>query len=413
LIQHLPYNITPNYRTNFFVLLFQSMQVIPVLTPSDERRFLKVPVTLYASDPHWVRPLNKDILDVFNPAKNKTFRFGEVARWILVDSTGSDVGRIAAFTNSKYKNKGDEISVGGIGFFECVQDQQAANLLFDTARHWLTERGMQAMDGPINFGERDRWWGLVTEGFHPPLYGMNYNFPYYQELFENYGFRVFFNQICYGFDPIAPLAERVTERHRQFSADKNFSCRYFNKKQLPFFAQAFTTVYNKAWAGHGGLKQVTVEQVTIMFRKMKPVIDEKIMYFAFHKEEPVGIFLNLPDLNQYFRYFNGRFGWLEKLWFLWLQTFQPARKFTGLVFGVVPEWQGKGIDAYMIGECKRTMLNSRKFYSEYEMQWIGDFNPKMLNVVEHFGDTFKSRNLVTYRHLFNPDRPFERHPILI
>ena len=104
---------------------------------------------------------------------------------------------------------------------------------------------------------------------------------------------------------------------------------------------------------------------------------------------------------------------LQKLHFLLLQRFFPARKFTGLVFGVVPEWQGKGVDAYLIGECQRVVQRPGQRYTAYEMQWIGDFNPKMLNVVEHFGDTFKSRNLATYRYLFDRNRPFERHPILI
>ncbi len=389
------------------------MKVVPVLQQADEQRFIEVALRIYAQDPNWIRPLDKDIRDVFNPAKNKAFRFGEAARWILLDDAGLPAGRIAAFTNSRYKNKGDSMPVGGIGFFECIPDQAAAGLLFDTARAWLVDKGMEAMDGPINFGERDRWWGLVTEGFHPPLYGMNYNPPYYRGLFEQYGFRLFYNQICYGFDPQGVLAQRVQERHDQVAANPGFSCRYFDKRQLPFFARAFTTVYNKAWAGHGGLKQLSEEQVKQMFRKMKPVLDEQIMYFAFYRDEPVGIFLNLPDLNQYFRHLNGRFGLFQKLYFLWLMRFRKARKFTGLVFGVVPEWQGKGVDAYMIGESQRTMQTTRRHYREYEMQWIGDFNPKMLNVVEHFGDTFKSRNLVTYRLLFDSGRAFERHPILI
>lgn len=397
----------------FFVLLFRPMQIIPVSSPALAQQFLELPVRLYKNDPHWIRPLNKDIQDVFDPARNKAFRFGEVTRWLLLDDQGQPAGRIAAFTNSRYKNKGDTVPVGGIGFFECVHNQEAATLLFDTAREWLAEKGMEAMDGPINFGERDRWWGLVTEGFHAPLYGMNYNPPYYRELFEQYGFRVFFNQICYAFDPMAPLSPRIKERHALIAADPAFSCRHFNKKELPFFAKAFATVYNKAWAGHGGLKQLTNEQVEAMFRKMKPVIDEKITYFAFHGAEPVGIFLNLPDLNQYFKHFNGRFGLLQKLHFLLRQRFSPARKFTGLVFGVVPEWQGKGVDAYLIGECQRVIQRPGQRYIAYEMQWIGDFNPKMLNVVEHFGDTFKSRNLATYRYLFDRNRPFERHPILI
>ena len=103
----------------------------------------------------------------------------KLIRWILKDDEGKLIGRIAAFTNKKYKNKGDDVPVGGIGFFECINNQEAADLLFDNAKHWLIQKGMEAMDGPINFGERDRWWGLITDGFTPPLYCMNYNPPYY------------------------------------------------------------------------------------------------------------------------------------------------------------------------------------------------------------------------------------------
>jgi len=51
-----------------------------------------------------------------------------------------------------------------MGFFECTDDRDAAFLLFDTCSAWLKERGMQAMDGPINFGENDVNWGLLVEG---------------------------------------------------------------------------------------------------------------------------------------------------------------------------------------------------------------------------------------------------------
>jgi hypothetical protein len=85
------------------------------------------------------------------------------------------IGRIAAFVNKRYKNKGDDVPVGGMGFFDCINNQEAADMLLDVARHWLGQRGMEAMDGPINFGERDKWWGLLVEGFHEPLWSMNFN----------------------------------------------------------------------------------------------------------------------------------------------------------------------------------------------------------------------------------------------
>ena len=389
------------------------MQLIQVTDKFLEKQFLQVAVELYKNDSNWIRPLDKDINDVFDEKKNKTFRFGEVVRWILKDDNGKLIGRIAAFTNKKYKNKGDDIVVGGAGFFESINSQQAANLLFDTAKQWLAEKGMQAMDGPINFGERDRWWGLVTEGYYEPLYCMNYNPAYYVQLFENYGFKIFFNQICFGVEAQKPLSPKIFERYAALSAQPGMSVQLIDKNKLEKFAANFVTVYNKAWAGHGGLKQLALEQVMIMFKKMKPVMDERIIYFAYHNEEPIGMFLNLPDLNQYFKHMNGKFGLLQKLYFLYLQKFRPSKKFTGLVFGVVPEWQGKGVDAFLIGECQKQVQAPSKPYLSYEMQWIGDFNPKMINVAENFGDTFRSRNLATYRYLFDREKEFKRHPLVL
>jgi hypothetical protein len=264
-----------------------------------------------------------------------------VERWILKDNNGNLIGRIAAFTNKKYKNKGDDVAAGGIGFFECIDNQEAANLLLDTGKKWLQQKGMEAMDGPINFGERDRWWGLVTEGFYEPLYCMNYNLPYYVTLFENYGFQPFFHQICFGLHPQAPLAPKIWERHNALENMGGFTCHTIKKNQLEKYAADFVTVYNKAWAGHGGLKQMEQKQAIILFKTMKPVMDEKLIYFAYYNNEPVAMFINLPDLNHWFKHLNGKFGLLQKLRFLWLQKFMPNDKFTGIVFGVVPEWQGQ------------------------------------------------------------------------
>ncbi|MEO6820541.1 MAG: hypothetical protein ABI266_07775, partial [Ginsengibacter sp.] len=168
------------------------MQLISVSGKKLDKEFLEVPLLIYKNDPNYIRPLDHDILEVFDEKVNKTFRFGEVMRWILKDDNDNAIGRIAAFVNKKYRNKGDEQKTGGVGFFECVNDQVAADMLFDVAKDWLMKHGMEAMDGPINFGERDRWWGLVVKGFKPPIYLMNYNPPYYQKLFENYGFKNFF-----------------------------------------------------------------------------------------------------------------------------------------------------------------------------------------------------------------------------
>lgn len=388
------------------------MQLIEVTDKKLAKEFIEVNPIINKSNPNYIRPLDHEINEVFDPKKNKTFRFGTVIRWILKDDSGQPIGRIAAFTNKKYKNKGDEVTVGGIGFFDCINNQDAADMLFDVAKHWLIQQGVEAMDGPINFGERDRWWGLVVEGFQEPLYGMNYNPPYYVQLFESYGFQPFFHQICLGMNPKETLTDKVKQRHALYAQNPDFSSAYIDKKRLEKFAIDFMVVYNKAWAGHGGLKELRKEQVINMFKKMKPVMDERLVWFAYYKNDPIAIFTNLPDLNQWFKYLHGKFDLLHKLKFLWVKKTKPCKKFTGLVFGVVPEYQGTGIDAYIIGEADKVVKLPSFKYTEYEMQWIGDFNPKMLNVALGIGTVAQSRKLTTYRYLFDRTKPFKRHPII-
>ena len=387
------------------------MQLIEVTTPKLEKEFIRVNVLMHKNNPAYIRPLDKDIKEVFDKKKNKAFQMGNAIRWVLKNDEGQLIGRIAAFTNKKYKNKGDELQVGGIGFFDCIDNQQAADMLFDVAKHWLLQNGMQAMDGPINFGERDRWWGLIVEGFQSPLYCMNYALPYYQKLFDNYGFKEFYGQACYGLDPTKELSQKTIERHANIAKDPDYSARTLEKKHLEKYVEDFVTVYNKAWAGHGGLKELKKRQAMILFRKMKPVMDEKILWFAYYKSEPIAIFINLPDLNQWFKYLDGKFDLLHKLKFLWIKKNRKNHRFTGLVFGIIPAFQSKGIDSYIINESK-FVIQSKTNYTSYEMQWIGEFNPKMINVVESFGDTFKTRRLITYRYIFDRTKAFKPHPIL-
>lgn len=383
------------------------MKMHEVKTDADRRAFLQVAVDIYKADPHWIRPLDKDIEAVFDPAQNKFFKKGECTRWILRNDAGKAIGRIAAFVNKQYKM---EQPTGGVGFFECVDNDGAAHFMFDHCREWLRERGMEAMDGPINFGERLAWWGLVVEGFHPPLYQMNYNLPYYQRLFESYGFQVYFNQICFARDVAPPLPDKFIERHNALSKDPNYRVAMINKNQLEKYAKDFSYIYNKAWAGHGGGKEIEERVALKMFQSMKPVMDEHITWFTYYKDEPVALWVNLPDLNQWFKHLKGKFGLLQKLYFLWLKTFGRNDRFLGLVFGIIPEHQGKGVDALMVIEAAR-VIQRRKKYSRYEMQWIGDFNPKMVNIAEAL-DTVRSRRLATYRYLFDRTKEFKRHPML-
>lgn len=383
------------------------MKAIKVVNPKQERAFLELPGRINAGDPFYIRPLDKDVRAVFDPKKNKLLAQGTCERFLFYTSEGELFGRVAVFINPRYKQSQP---TGGIGFFDCTNNQRQAHFIFDFAKNFLQERGMQAMDGPINFGERDKFWGLLTEGHQEPLYGMNYNPLYYKELFESYGFKNYFDQLCYSRPVHGEVSRVFTVMHTRHSRNPLLSARRLTRKNLEKFAKDFTHIYNSAWASHGQGKQMEPGKALRMFQMMKPVINEHICWFVYEKEEPIAMWINLPDLNQWFKYLDGKFGLWQKLRFLWLKKTKPNTKMVGIVFGVVPKWQKTGLDGYMIMEGTNHLRVHTDFQTT-ELQWIGDFNPKMMRIAQSL-DTTVSRKLTTYRYLFDSQAPFERHPVL-
>ncbi len=395
-----------------YVNLRTTMKVKVVETTTEKKEFLELPVRIYQGIPQWVRPQDNDVNLVFDTEQNLFFTHGKLQRWLLWDDSGKVIGRVAAFINEKTAHTFDQ-PTGGMGFFECINDQKAANLLFDTCKKWLQENGMEAMDGPINFGENDRFWGCVVEGFEePPLYCHNYNPPYYKSLFENYGFRSYFNQLYYrlifaetNVERYKRLADRAAERYKLHTEGLNLK----NKKK---YAKDFCEVYNKAWVTHDNFKPMTESRALTLLNKMAPVMDTDIMIFAYAEGKPVGLFLCLPELNTVFKKIGkGHLNFFNKLRFLWLLKRGGTRRVFGFVFGVVPEYQKKGVESIMVMHLSKvTQVNNPK-YDWFDFAWIGDFNPGMISLVESFG-VKKIKTSTTYRKLFDETKPFQRSPII-
>jgi hypothetical protein len=388
------------------------MKIQEVTTPAQIKEFLSFPIRLYKNEPKCIRPVDKDVESVFDQKKNKTFRHGECIRWLLVNDQNQTIGRVAAFVNQKTVKKGNDQPTGGMGFFECINDQKAAFMLFNQCKQWLQEKGMEAMDGPINFGSRDRWWGLLIEGYdREPNYQCNYNFPYYKDFFEAYGFQVYFYQLTFGRKVMTPLISRVLEKAAITENDPDYEYRHIRKSEFDKLPEYILKVYNKAWANRSENPELTMAQAKLLVKQMKPIMDEKLLYFGFYKGEPIGFYLSLPEINQIFKHVNGKLDLLGKLKYLWHQFRKTNRKAFGILFGVVPEHQGMGVDGGLVLAAKKILQDQYHRYDDYEMNWIGDFNPKMINVAEQVGGEICKRH-ATYRKLFDESKPFKRSPIL-
>jgi GNAT superfamily N-acetyltransferase len=385
------------------------MHVKEVITKEDIQKFIEVPLSIYAGDPEWVRPLDQDIEAVFDKKKNKYFRHGEAIRWILLDKNQKVIGRTAAFIDRKLAKTFDQ-PTGGMGFFECIDSKEAAFLLYESCKKWLEERGMQAMDGPVNFGEKDKWWGLLTDGFFAPSYCTNYNPSYYKKLFDAYGFKTYFEQYNYLLKTDCVLPEKYAEKSDRVARDPNYHCEHIRLNALEKYAEDFRTIYNKAWGSHNNFKGMAREQALALIKMMKPIMDEELIWFAYYAKEPIGFFIMLPEINQIIRHLNGKLNWWGKLKFLWYRWRGECRKIFGIAFGIVPEHQSKGVEGFIIMAAARLVQPKGK-YEEFEMTWIGDFNPSMIHLVESLGSK-KVRTYCTLRKLFDENAPFKRAPII-
>jgi len=387
------------------------MNLIEVNDKKSAEEFLAVPDLIYSSDQNYIPHLRQDIEKIFDPKRNKLYKLGgKSVRWILTDPAGQSIGRVAAFINPKTVKSGTH-PVGGMGFFECINDKKAAFLLMDACRNWLIAEGMKGMDGPINFGERDQFWGLLTENFSSaPSYGMNYNPHYYVPFFEEYGFKNYFNQLVYWRDLKVPAQEIFVKKAGLVESNPEFSVRGMKGESADDIARYFLEVYNSAWGGHEGFKEMRPEQAKAIIKSMKTIMDRDILIFAFMGKKPIGFYISIPELNEFFKHVKGNLNVWGKIKFLYHLKFSKRHTMLGIVFGVSREYHGHGVESALIKYCGDAVVPMGR-YKDTILTWIGDFNPRMLKVIENLG-TVLHRKLTTYRMFFDEGIPFERHPIL-
>ena len=376
------------------------MKLVEVKDKKTVSDFTKLPFSIYKNDPNWIPHITQEIEEIFDRDKNPYFKHGDCIRWVLYNDANKPIGRVAAFINDRVAHTFEQ-PTGGMGFFECIEDKQAAITLFDACKNWLAGKSMKAMDGPINFGEKDRFWGLLSEGRDKPAtYTMNYHPAYYRAFFEDYGFSNYYEQIVYRRSVNDPPNQRLVGLAERVMRDSNYRFETIKKNQGEKYADDFREIYNKAWkAERTDFEELTKERAREIMHKMKPVLDEDICWFAYYKDVPVGVFIALPELNEIFRYVNGNMNLIGKLKFLWYQKTKGCRTMMGIVFGIIPEFQGKGIEAAIFNELGK-VIQPKKRYDSILINWIGSFNEKMIHLLVALLQVTPYKTYITYRKLF-------------
>lgn len=389
------------------------MKITEVATRADRKEFIEFPKRLYRNDPNWVCPLDREIEGFFNPSENHTFSHGTATRWILKDDTGKTIGRVAAFIDNERSAKQMQ-PTGGMGFFEVIENREAAFLLFDTAKEWLKEQGMEAMDGPVSFGENDSFWGLLIDGFMQQGYYMPYNPRYYRDYFEAYGFKNYFEQYSYHREvrndkgEFTRFPDRIWKVAEWVAKKPGYSFHHFEFKKARKYIDDICEIYNSTWVHHKeDFTPINPDILEESLRKAKPIIDEETVVFMYQNDKPIGFWVLLPDLNQILKYLNGKLDPLSLIKFLYYKKIHKMTRLRGVVGGVKYSHHNQGIETAIFYHLYQ-VFSKKPWIKEIELSWVGDYNQRMMSSNEAIGG-IKMKTHVTYRYLINDKPGFMRY----
>jgi len=388
------------------------MKVVEVNIKEDKKKFINFPKELYKDDPFWVCQLDSGIESVFDPAKNHTFKHGEAIRWILKDEGNHTIGRIAAFID-KVRSSANRQPTGGIGFFEVVENKEAAFILFNVALEWHRSHGMEAMDGPVNFGENDNNWGLLVEGFTQPGFGMPYNKKYYRNYFEEFGFKNYFEQYSYHRDirstnnKIVEFPERIMKIAEWLSKRPGYSFQHFEFRNKEKYVKDIVEIYNSTWSvfkeDFTPLDPAILEE---SFEKAKLIIDEQLIWFAYLNHKPIAFFVLFPDLNQILKHMDGKMNPWNIIRFVYFKITHEITRMRAVVGGVHPSHQNSGVESAIFFQLYK-VFKKKPWFKELELSWVGDYNPRMIAIYEALGARI-AKTHITYRYMINRELPFIR-----
>ena len=358
----------------------QPVLIKEVADKHDLKRFITLPWKIYRGNPYWVPPLISEEKKLLSPEHNPFWKHAERALFIAL--RGDDtVGRIAAIEDRDFIAYHKE-QTGYFGFFECLDDQEAAGSLLSAAEVWLKERGLKKMIGPLN-PSTNAICGLLLEGYNsPPKLMMPYTLPYYHPLLEGRGLTKARDLLAYRIpvpEKMNPRLEKVADLLRK----RGLNVRNIRMKEFHQELKLVREIYNSAWSKNWGFVPITETEIEHMAKELKPLIVPELVFFAEYRGKPVGFYLVLPDYNQVIKQMNGKKGPLQILKFL-----LGRRKITDIrlmMAGIEEEYQKKGLDGLLYLESARAARDLG--YKDSEISWLLEDNILVIRAAEMMGGT--------------------------
>ena len=360
--------------------MMSAIEIIPVSTPAELDRFIKLPLRLYAGDPAFVAPLVLERQEALSPAKNPYFQHAEVQFW-LARRDGRDVGRISAQIDRLVADP----DVGHFGMIAAEDDGAVFAALFAAAENWLRSRGKLRVMGPFNLSINEET-GLLIDGFDtPPVMLMGHDPRYAGPRVEALGYAKAKDLIAYMYDidHELPAAARRKLDSRKATA---LTVRHLDKKRYLEEFDTVTAIFNDAWSQNWGFIAFTEAEIKHMAKSLKMLIDPKCVAIVEMNGEAIGFGIALPNLNELIADFGGRllpFNWLKLMYRLRRGTRTARVPLMGIRRSCSTSFAG-GLAPFIVIDALRNALRA-KGVKQVELSWILEDNRPMRHVIEALG----------------------------
>lgn len=336
-------------------------------------------------------PLLRLQREIFSPKHNAFYQHADV-QLFLARRDGDVVGRISAQIDREHNKFHDE-HTGFFGFFESENDPQVAIALLDAAEHWLRERGMDRIRGPLSFSINGEVGMLVDAFDEPPVMLMPYNPPYYLDLMQRCAYDRIKDLYAWKWagQPPKGSAARIVEELR---SRPEVTIRRAKMSRFDEEVRIILDLYNDAWSENWGYVAATAAEAEQLAKDVKMLADPEIIPIVEVDGVPVGVALALPNLNEAIADLNGRlfpFGFAKLLWRLWRKRFKTGRL---LLLGIKKEFRTRkyvGISYLLCDEIYRGA--AERGYEWAEFSWTLEDNHLINSLIDKIG----ARHYKTYR----------------
>jgi hypothetical protein len=360
------------------------------------KRFTRIPYRLYKNHPQWVPPLFIDAEMQLNRSKHPFYEHSD-ADFFLATKDGRDVGRITALENKRF-NAYHKTKQAQFYLFECEDDQEVANALFERVFDWANLRGLNHIVGPKGFGALDGY-GIQVEGYEhrQMMTMMNYNYPYYVRLVENLGFTKEVDFIsCYMNKETFHLPERIYKIVERVKTRSNLGVQRFEtKKDLRSWANKIGKLYNDSFINNWEYYPLTEKEIKFLLENILTVADPRLIKIITHNDDAIGFLFGFPDLSAALQRANGRllpFGLID------LMLEMKRTKWVSLNgVGVLPEYQGVGGNALLYVEMENTLHDFN--FEHADLTQVAETAVQMRHDLENVGGRAYKNHRVYQKHI--------------